>query len=206
MGDMARVMLFATMVWTQVGFVQDEQVDNPEYAWWSSFKTGSWVMFEQPCGKNALLQETYKLMELSPEKAVFECTKVENGFKYPLFPKVVPSKLPIRHPLDTVYKKPEGGEVEYQGPGGKTKYTWRRSGEGDEEIEVAGKKLKCHWIKMDYRTDAAFEMARDKSSAKTWYSKEIPGHVAQIEMTRWIQENPPHDLVVLRVAKNWRIE
>jgi hypothetical protein len=47
---------------------------------------------------------------------------------------------------------------------------------------------------------------KDRSSAKTWYSDEIPGRVAKIEMTRWIQDNPPYEFSVIRVAKAWKRE
>jgi hypothetical protein len=182
-------------------------VVNPEYERWSAFKLGSWVTFEQPCGKGAeLMQETYRLLDLSKEKAVFECTKVENGFKYPLFQMVTPSKLLGKDQAVAEAQKPEGGEFEGQGPGGRTKYIWRRSAEGDEEIEVAGKKLRCHWVHMVRQIDSAVEMMKDKSSTKTWYSKDIPGQVAKIEMKRWINDNPPYDLVVVRVAKDWKKE
>src|SRR5262245_25315383 len=183
-----------------------QQVDNPEAARWAAFKPGSWVTFGQPCGKGALMQETTKLLERTPEKTVFECTKVENGFKYPLFQRVTPARLDPREPLGAAAQKPDGGEIELQGPGGKQKSTWRKVGEGDEEIEVGGKKLKCRWIKMDYRTESAVVALNDLSSAKTWYSKEIPGQVAKIEMTRWIKDDPPYELVVVRVAKEWRVE
>ena len=49
----------------------------------SGFKPGSWVTFEQPWGKDGQRQETDKLVEITPEKAVLESTIVENGFKYP---------------------------------------------------------------------------------------------------------------------------
>jgi hypothetical protein len=202
---LTRILLVLSFL-AQAGRVGDEQVDNPDFTRWSSFKPGSWVIFEQPCGNGALMQETYKLLDLSKEKAVFERTKVENGFKYPLFQQVIPSKLPVRDPLGVVAQKPDGGELELKGPGGKEKSIWRKNAEGDEEIEVAGRKLKCHWIKMDYQVESTVEWCNDKSSTKTWYSKEIPGQVAKIEMTRWIKDNPPHDLTVVRVVKDWRIE
>lgn len=203
---MSTLILSVVSFLAQAGRVGEEQVDNPDYTRWSSFKVGSWVTFEQPCGNDALMQETYKLLELSKEKAVFERTKVENGFRYPVFQDVTLGQLPVRDPLGAVAQKPGGGEIEFQGPGGKQKSIWRKSAEGDEEIEVAGRKLKCHWIKMDYRVESSVEWVNDKSSTKTWYSKEIPGQVAKIEMTRWIKDNPPHDLTVVRVVKDWRIE
>jgi hypothetical protein len=45
--------------------------------------------------------------------------------------------------------------------------------EGDEEIDVAGKKIQCHWI----------EGTQKASKAKFWISKDIPGGVAGAEMT-----------------------
>ena len=49
--------------------------------------------------------------------------------------------------------------------------------EGDEEIEVGGKKLKAHWIQM------SMEQAGKKMSAKIWLCKEIPGGMAKNEIT-----------------------
>ena len=74
------------------------------------------------------------------------------------------------------------------------------------EIELAGKKLKCHWVKVKRQVESRIEALKDRSSAKTWYSDEIPGRVAKIEMTRWINEDPPHDFVVIRVVKGWKRE
>jgi hypothetical protein len=204
--DMLTLSYFLISVLAQGGPVEAATVENPDYTRWSSFKPGSWVIFEQPCGNGALLWEKYKLLELSKDQAVFECTKVENGFKYPVFQAVTLGKLPVRDPLGAVAQKPDGGEIEYQGPGGKQKSLWRRNAEGDEEIEVVGRKLQCHWIKMEYQVESTIEWVKDKSSTKTWYSKEIPGQVAKIEMTRWIKDDPPHDLTVVRVVKSWRIE
>jgi hypothetical protein len=86
------------------------------------------------------------------------------------------------------------------------KYVWKRSGEGNEDIEVAGKKLKCHWVLVKRRIDSVVEAMKDRTSTKTWYSDEIPGRVAKIEMTRWINDDPPHDFVVIRAVKSWKRE
>ena len=203
---MLRMPLFIGVLWAGLAPAMKGDVANPEHERWSGFKPGSWVKFEQPCGKGALMQETYKLLEFSAEQALFECAKVENGFKYPLFQKTVAGKLSVEDCAGAEARKPEGGEMETQGPGGKMKYRWKQSGEGDEEIEVAGKKLKCHWVKVNRQIDSPVEAMKDRSSAKTWFSDEIPGRVAKIEMTRWINDNPPYDLVVVRVAKEWKKE
>ncbi len=46
--------------------------------------------------------------------------------------------------------------------------------EGDEEIEVAGKKLKCHWIE---------GTQKETHMVKFWVSKEIPGGIAKAEVS-----------------------
>lgn len=181
-----------------------DAVRNPEYERWSQSRPGSWVTFEQPCGKDALMQETYKLRALSEAEAVFECTKVENGFKYPLFERRVPGKLDPRDPLGAYARSPQGGEIEFRGPGGKTRSLWRKVAEGDEDIDVGGRKLSCHWIKVAYELNSAVEALRDSSTAKTWYTTDIPGHVAKVEMTRRMKVDPPENLVVIRVATGWR--
>jgi hypothetical protein len=81
------------ILWAGLTAAGNGDVANPEHALWAGFKPGSWVEFEQPCGKGALMQETYKLLEFSADQAVLECTKVENGFKYPLFQQIVADKL-----------------------------------------------------------------------------------------------------------------
>lgn len=181
-----------------------DTVRNPEYERWSHFRPGSWVTFEQPCGKGAVMRETYKLRTFSEDGAVFECTKVENGFQYPIFERSVLGKLDAREPLGAHARSPEGGQIEFRGPGGKTTSRWRKVAEGDEDIDIAGKKLSCHWIKVAYEVDCALEALRESNTAKTWYSKEVPGHVAKVEMTRRTKGNPPGDLVVVRVATGWR--
>jgi hypothetical protein len=198
--------LIIGILWAGLAPAGNGEVANPEHDQWSGFKPGSWVKFEQPCGKGALMQETYKLLEFSAEQAVLECTKVENGFKYPLFRQTVASKLKAEDCAGAEARKPGGGEIEVQGPGGKMKCAWKLVGEGNEEIEVAGKKLKCHWVHVKRQVDSPVEAMKDRSSTKTWYSDEIPGRVAKIEMTRWINDDPPYDLVVIRAAKDWKRE
>jgi hypothetical protein len=200
---MLRLPLFLGILWAVQAPGGNDPVANPEHQRWGGFKPGSWVQFEQPCGKGALMQETYRLLEFSAERAVFECTKVENGFKYPLFQQEVAAKLSGKDCAAAEARTPEGGELEFDGPGGKSTCQWKKAGEGEEEIDVAGKKLKCRWVQVKRRIDSRVEAMKDRSSTKTWYSDEIPGRVAKIEMTRWIQDDP---LVVVRVAKDWKKE
>src|SRR6185295_2975420 len=80
---MLRIPILIGILCAGPAAARNGEVANPEHDRWSGFKPGSWVKFEQPCGKGALMQEPYKLLEFSAEQAVLECTKVENGFQYP---------------------------------------------------------------------------------------------------------------------------
>ncbi len=139
--------------------VQD--VDNPEYQNWSKGKAGSFVsskMVSDFGGNKSEMEMTTTLKEISADKAVVE-TKTSmvvggNKMDLPAQSRDVPAKI----------KKVEGKEGE-------------KPKEGDEEIEVAGKKLKCHWV--ETTTDAN----GNKTTAKVWTTKEIPGGMAKMEST-----------------------
>jgi hypothetical protein len=45
----------------------------------------------------------------------------------------------------------------------------KKLGEGDEDVEVAGKKLKCHWV--EYEMDSG----GGKMKSKVWTSDAVPG-------------------------------
>jgi hypothetical protein len=141
-------------------------------------------------------------VKITEEKAVFESTIVENDFGFPLFEMGIWSNVtPMQAPEYAALRSLDGGAVEYQGRGGKMKFTRRKSAVGGEEMEVAGRKSKCHWIKMDDQDESAIPSMNDKRSTKTWYFSEIPGGVAKVEMTRLISGGPPQSLVVNRIVK-----
>jgi|ERR1043166_4892673 hypothetical protein len=203
---MLRTGLLALLV---AATVQDAAVENPKYKLWCGFKPNSSVTYEQPWGKDGKRQEIVKLVEISSEKAVLETLIIENDFKFPLFQTVIPSMLNADHPEYDFARNPDKGEQEFPGVGGgRTKSFWRKSAEGDEEIDVAGKKVKCHWVKMDYELKHTVRKpACEKSGNKTWYSAEIPGMVARLEMIREMpEEKPPQTLVVTRITKEWKKE
>jgi len=201
-------LILASLMIIPTGFPQDADVENPAYARWSGFKPNSWVTFEQPWGRDGVRQETEKLVRISKENVVLECAIVENGQPFPVFEKVIPStiKANAKNPEYVEARRPEGGSVVFDGPGGKTKVSWRTSAEGDEELKAGGQKLNCHWAKKDHQMESAFEAANYKGSVKTWTSKEIPGGVAQLEMTRFLSGDQPQTIVVTRILKAWRKE
>jgi hypothetical protein len=130
--------------------------DNPEYAWWKDCKAGSWVKFRMEgefAGQKIEGEQTHTLLELSAEKAVVDR---KGSMKVGASPPVAMDKK------DEVKAK---AEEEYQ-----------ISKEGEEEIEIAGKKLKCRWI------DAVQTKGGEKAELKFWLSKDVPGGVVKGEV------------------------
>lgn len=127
---------------------------NPEFGYWSEHKTGSWVKLKMEMdaqGVKVLVVSTHTLVEAGKDKVVVEQkTKVTAAGQ----------------------EQPESTEKE-EILRDKDKNPIKIEKEGDEEIEVAGKKLKCHWI----------EGTQKESKVKFWLTKEIPGGVAKAEVS-----------------------
>jgi len=125
---------------------------------WGSFKKGSFVKtksvmdMETPKMKTETTT-TQTLKDLTADEAIIESEMVMAN--------VPPQKSEMKIPL----KAPEGKAAE--GPKPKT---------GSEEIEVAGKKLKCTW------TETESEANGVKSVTKVWQSDDVPGHMAKMVM------------------------
>ena len=128
---------------------------NPEFAYWAEVKVGSWVKLKMEMetqGVKVLVQSTHTLLEAGKDKCIVEQkTKVTAGG--------------VEQPEQT-----EKEEVLRD----KDKDPIKIEKEGDEEIEVAGKKLKCHWIE---------GTQKESTKVKFWLSKEIPGGVAKAEVS-----------------------
>jgi len=127
---------------------------NPEFGYWAEHKIGSSVKLKlemEAQGVKVSVQSIHTLVEAGKDKVVVEQkTKVTaNGMEQP--------------------EQTEKEEILRD----KEKNPIKIEKEGDEEIEVAGKKLKCHWI----------EGTQKESKVKFWLSKEIPGGVAKGEMS-----------------------
>jgi hypothetical protein len=135
-----------------------EDPENPEYKRWSSCKVGSWVKYKSDIvageNKTAIPQEmTWTLLELDDKKAVVEETLVN-----------------LQAPQGAGQEKPR--KRTYRAKGGKKEKVEK---EGDEELEVAGKKLACHWTLVTPPSTSG-------GSAKTWVSPEVPGGVVKAEL------------------------
>ena len=158
-------MLLQTVVALLVAFVQSK---NPEYDYWSNHKVGSWVKFKMEAdqgGQKVQVDMTRTLSELTKEKAVIEQKQ-----------KVTVGGV----------AQPEGTEKE-DVPADNDPNPTKIEKEGDEEITVNGKKMKCHWI----------EGTQKEGKVKFWVTKEVPGGVVKAEMS------PMAGLVIKVEATGW---
>lgn len=125
---------------------------------WGSFKKGSFVKMksvtdmETPKMKTEMTM-TQTLKDLTADEAVIETETV--------IPNVPPQKSEMKLPL----KAPEGKAVD-GAPKPKT---------STEEIEVAGKKLKCTV------TEIETEAGGTKTVTKTWTNEEVPGFTVKTQ-------------------------
>jgi hypothetical protein len=144
-----------------VAYAKD-MIDNPEYKYWSECKAGSWVTLKTVSdmgGNKSESEMTNKLLEISADKATVETTMTMMISGKPMTMPANKRDIPAK-----VEKPEEKGEAKGEKPK-----------EGDEEVEVGGKKLKCHWIMS--HTDSNGMV----SDTKVWTSNEIPGHTAKME-------------------------
>lgn len=135
-----------------LGF-QDQTPKNPEYTWWAPHKAGSWVRSRTETvesGLKVVIEITRTLAEITPGKAV-----IEQKIKITIGSKARPEETAKEEILRDKEETPLKIEKE-----------------GDEEITVAGKKIKCHWIQ---------GIEEEKVKVKYWISKDIPGGVARAE-------------------------
>jgi hypothetical protein len=135
-----------------------QELDNPQFKYWSGCKPGSWVKlkmdFEAGGGQKVESEMTYKLLELKDDVAVVEITGKS---------KLGAQEFPVPVQMQ---------EIKAKQPADKFKI----EKEGDEEIEVAGKKLNCHWYEFSMKSG-------DKDTKnKAWMSKDIPGGMAKVEI------------------------
>jgi hypothetical protein len=121
---------------------------------WGSFKKGSFTKMKTVTEMDIAgtknkseLTMTYTLKDLTADEAVVETEMVMAN--------VPPQKSEMKMPL----KAPEG-KATGDAPKPKT---------GTEEIEVAGKKLKCNWTEME--TDAG----GTKTVTKVYTNEDVPG-------------------------------
>ena len=162
--------------------VQDEKVDNPEYGGWAKLKAGAWVKFKfvNDMGQMKVEGEmTTKLKELTAEKAVIETVMVMDMGGQKREMKQPPRTVPVKVAKGT---DSEGSKVEI-------------TAEGDEELEVNGKKLKCHWLQMKVTAKQGV------FNTKQWRCGEVVGGSVKMEMN---SEKPK--MAMTMTAVEWKEE
>jgi hypothetical protein len=135
--------------------VVQEAADDPTFKNWSRYKPGTKITLkteEEAAGKKAEAEITLELKSVSEKEIVLSVT----GF-------VVSGGTKIEYPAkeDKLGPKAKKAAVD---PKAKIE-------EGDEEIETAGKKFKCHWVKS----------TTEKGWETTWTSDEAPGRIVKAQ-------------------------
>lgn len=154
-----------------------EKIDNPDYQAWSKFKVGTWLKSKRIHTSNGLsfeVESKSTLVRLDTDRAVLEIEERDNSggsWKESLRNlHEVPAKMTLEELRKSRFGVTREGKLQ----------------EGEDEIEVAGKKLKCHW--------KAYESgSKDHGERyKVWFHDAIPGGVAQWELENWDTRPPCH--------------
>ena len=150
------------------------QQDNLDYQYWKSCAPGSWVKLKvesAPAGKPVVKEVVLRLVQVTPQEAVVErqtrTTAEGRTIPEPPYLDKIPAK---KAKADLVLR------------------------EGEEEIEVAGKKLSCRVLEMEQAAGA------EKNRIKLWASNEVPGGAVKMELRK-----PGADAPELTVrAEGWQ--
>lgn len=177
------IALWASFASSQIrGEQGKDSMENPPYKNWASFKVGASVTLKQtivdksgddpsridatarPAG--AVVQmNTYKLILSTPQMVVVEMTQsdVEPGSEV----EHAPVKVTYAAKVDQKFAE---GKLPKSKVGGFK--------EGEEELEVAGKKIKCQWVESEIKA------GNETSLARIWTSNEVPGGIVKQTTTK----------------------
>jgi len=141
-----------------------EEVDNPEYAYWSKFKPGSTVSHDMasksPEG-SATAHMTRKLVSVDADKVVLEVhatVKMEGQeIKSPVQKQEITAKID-EGKVDPAYKAMQAPDVQ----------------KGNETLTINGKKVKCTWYKIKAEDS-------DTANVKAWFSDTVPGGMVNMD-------------------------
>ena len=133
-----------------------QDAENPEYQRWASFKPGSWAKYKSEIETNGNkmvlpIEMVSTLMEIDEKKVLVEELTVNT-----MLPKDSP-------------KQEKARKRTYQA---KTKKKEAADKEGDEEIDVGGKKLACHWTEVK---------PAGGGFLKVWINPDVPGGIVRME-------------------------
>ncbi len=127
--------------------------DNPEFTYWADHKVGSWVKYKMEMdaqGVKVLVESHQILLEVGKEKVVVEQkTKLTAAGQ----------EQPESSTKEEIFKDKDKDPIKIEK-------------EGDETIEVAGKRLSCHWIE---------GTQKETRKVKYWLCKDVPGGMVKGE-------------------------
>lgn len=166
---------FAAVMVLSSSTASGEMIDNPMYKHWAQFKPGTYVVtqsVQEAMGQKTESVTTTTLKSVSGDKVVLELASVTKvaGQEFKTPPQT------MEHPARIEKYEPEKTEGEKPDVKQKTK-------EGDEVVEVAGKKIKTKWY------DAVTDMGNMKTHTKSWMSDDFPGQIIK-STTRTEGETP----------------
>lgn len=143
-----------------------EMIDNPEYANWAQFKVGSFATVKHTSlmGEHKSVSlNTQTLKSVAKDKIVVEMRIEIEGLKQQIPPQTreIPAKIAKAAEPKTPTTQPKDM------PDVKAK-------EGDEVIEIDGRKIKTHWI--ESRTN----MGEMITQSKVWNSEDVPGMIVKL--------------------------
>lgn len=140
-----------------------DKVENPEYKAWAGSKPGTFTTVKQSFetrGIKTEIESTVTLIEIDNDKAVIESKSKANGppggrGDARTDKRTIPGMIG-KNDLD---KGPSKAEIK----------------EGDEEIDIASKKVQCHWV------ETTAELRGSKFRRKIWKSPDVPGSIVKME-------------------------
>jgi len=123
-------------------------IDNPEYKAWASFKPGSTITYKVQMAGSDATGDQKSTLKSVGDAEVV----VEQTSKSGTIERKIPAKV---SPADS-----------------------KKLGEGEEEIEIAGKKMATRWMEVEKPGPSGKKM-----TVKYWAVEDIPGRAVRIEMT-----------------------
>jgi len=155
---------FVLLPWMVFSAFQERQ-ENPEYKAWSAFPAGAWVRhrhLEETADGSTEREITQRLIDRTPARAVLdvEAVRIDHGIRRGLRRERL--EIPARIGVERCPDRVEDREVQ----------------EGEEEVIVDGKRLKCRWLRIVEWTRSG------KNISKVWSCREIPGEIVNMESRR----------------------
>ncbi len=143
-----------------------EMIDNPDYAHWAKFKVGSFATMKNTSlvgGHKSVALQTKTLKSVAKDKIVIEISMEVVGMEH----KIPPQKMEIPAKI----LRPATPEAVTTQPTDKPDF---KTKEGDETLEIDGKKIKVHWIESETKVGQII------TKSKAWSSEDVPGRMVKI--------------------------